>query len=39
VEFVIDRVALGQVFLSASFSDVCIIPSMVDIHSSVIDII
>jgi len=32
VEFVIDKVALGQVFLIGSFSDVCIIPSMVDIN-------
>ena len=39
MEFVIDRVALGQVFVSALFSDVCIIPSMVDINSSVVDII
>jgi hypothetical protein len=39
MEFVIDRVALGQVLLSALFSDVCIIPSIVDINSSVIDII
>ena len=38
MEFVVGSVALGQVCLSASFSDVCIIPSVVTINSSVTDI-